>query len=224
MKKLSRSLACALGAGVLSLLAFNSFGQANHFYAKFDVGGGVAADMDLKEFFGESVGNGTIELDPGLRLGVAGGYWVTDWFAPEVELGAVMNSIKNFGGSSQVEAAITQLPLMINAKFQLPNKTIATPYAGAGAGFSTTVLTADHLQLGGTYVDGSQADAVFCWQAFAGVRFTLADNMGLSLEYRFLAADGANWQAENVFGTTTDRIAFGDAKIQTVSIAFDWRF
>jgi opacity protein-like surface antigen len=65
---------------------------------------------------------------------------------------------------------------------------------------------------------------VFCWQAFAGVRFALNENMGLSVEYRFLATDGPSWQAETAYGTTTDKIAFGDAKSQIFSIAFDWRF
>jgi outer membrane protein len=224
MKNSRRSLACAFGACVIALLAFNSLGQEGHFYAKFDMGGGIAEDMDLQQFFGENVGGGDVKLDAGLRFGMAGGYWVTDWFAPEVEIGTMMNSIDSFGGSSQVDATLTQVPFLVNAKFQLPNKSIVTPYAGAGVGFSTSILSADYMQLGNTYMDGSDADMVFCWQVFAGVRFALNETMGLSLEYRFLAADGPSWEAEYASGTSTDKISFGDAKVQTLSIAFDWRF
>jgi opacity protein-like surface antigen len=224
MNKSRRLLACALGACAISLLASNAFGQANKFYVKFDLGGSIAEDVDLEEFFGESVAGGDVELEPGFRFGIAGGFWVTDWFAPELEFGGVMNSIDRFGGSSAVDATFSQFPLMVNAKFQLPNRSIVTPYAGAGVGFSTAVLSADYMQLGNTYLDGSEADMVFCWQAFAGIRFALAEDIGLSLEYRFLAADGPSWESDYSFNTITDRIRFGESKVQSLSIAFDFRF
>jgi outer membrane protein len=224
MNKSRRSLACALGACVITLLASDAFGQANKFYFKFDVGGNIAEDVDFKEFFGENVNGGDVELDAGLRFGMAGGFWVTDWFAPELELGALINNIDRIGGSSDVDASFSQLPLMLNAKFQLPNNSIVTPYAGAGAGFSTAMLSADYIQVGNTVMDGSEADIVFCWQAFAGVRFTLAENIGLSLEYRFMAADDPSWEADYTSGTGTDRVKFGESKVQSLSIAVDFQF
>jgi outer membrane protein len=224
MNKSRRFLAGALGACVITLLASDALGQANQFYVKFDLGGNIAEDVDLKEFFGENVSGGDVELDPGLRFGVAGGFWVTDWFAPELELGAVMNNIDRIGGSSAVDATFSQLPLLMNAKFQWPNNSIVTPYAGAGVGFSTAMLSADYIQVGNTVLDGSEADIVFCWQAFAGVRFALAENMGLSLEYRYLAADDPSWEADYTSGTGSDRVRFGESKVQSLSLAFDFRF
>jgi opacity protein-like surface antigen len=86
------------------------------------------------------------------------------------------------------------------------------------------MLSADYIQVGNTVMDGSEADIVFCWQAFAGVRFTLAENIGLSLEYRFMAADDPSWEADYTSGTGTDRVKFGESKVQSLSIAVDFQF
>ena len=71
-----------------------------------------------------------------------------------------------------------------------------TPYFGGGLGVSAAVLDVDHLEINGTRIHGSDSDAVFAYQAFGGLRCRLNDKMGLSLEYRYFHADGAEWKAE----------------------------
>ena len=69
--------------------------QINRLYIKADVGGNLTPDTTLKEFFGEPLTAGSkVKFDPGVRFGIAAGYQITDWFAPEVESGFMANSIK----------------------------------------------------------------------------------------------------------------------------------
>jgi len=49
LNKSRRTLACALGACLITLLSSSGFGQANKFCFKFDAGGNIAEDVDLKE-------------------------------------------------------------------------------------------------------------------------------------------------------------------------------
>jgi opacity protein-like surface antigen len=194
------------------------------FYVKGDIGMSFVQDTELEAFFDENVDGIELEFDPGLRLGAAVGYQVTDWFSPEIEFGAMMNEIESAGPGSRVDAMFSNLPLLLNAKFQLPNKSIVTPYAALGVGMSTMVLDADYMEIGATSLDGSDADAVFTWQALAGLRFALSDNMGLSLEYRYVASDEPEWEADFAPEFASNSVRFGETETHAISISFDFRF
>ena len=71
---------------------------------------------------------------------------------------------------------------------------------------------------------GSDAAAVFAYQGFAGLRFKLNDQMGLSLEYHYFHADGAEWSAESNHGASSDKLRFAGTETHSLSVAFDWRF
>ena len=82
----SKMLACSCALLACSLPAL---GQSSRFYAKVDVGGNITQDTTLNEFFGPVAADTKVKFDPGFRAGIAGGYQLTDWFAPEVEIGFV---------------------------------------------------------------------------------------------------------------------------------------
>jgi hypothetical protein len=46
----------------------------------------------------------------------------------------------------------------------------------------------------------------------------------LCIEYRFLAADPSSFDAEDTFGTASDRLSFGRTETQSVSVAVNFRF
>jgi len=195
------------------------------FYAKADVGGNITQDADLKEFFGPVAPGTKVKFDPGFRAGLAGGYQFIDWAAAEVEVGYMENRIRSITGADRVhDAWFGNVPFLLNGKLQYPNSTPLTPYIGAGVGFSEALLSVRHIDIGGTSLHGDVNDTVFAWQAFAGLRYRLNEQMGLSLEYRYFAADAANWQADFTSGTASDTMRMGRTQTHSISVAFDFRF
>jgi len=65
---------------------------------------------------------------------------------------------------------------------------------------------------------------VFAYQAFAGLRYKLNDRMGLSVEYRYFAADEAEWRADFTSNTFSDTMRLGRIQTHALSLAFDFKF
>jgi opacity protein-like surface antigen len=199
-------------------------GQDSKFYIKGDVGGNVTQDANLDEFFGPVAPDTKVKFDAGPRLGIAGGYQFTSWFALEGEIGFLDNKVDSITGASVVhDAWFINVPFMVNGKFQWPNRSPLTPYVGAGVGFSEVILDVDQITLGGTSLHGNNSDTVFAYQAFAGLRYKINERMGLSVEYHYLAADGAEWRADT-FNTPSDTMKFGHTQTHSLSLAFDFKF
>jgi opacity protein-like surface antigen len=168
--------------------------------------------------------NSQIELNPGMRLGVRGGYGLTDWLSGEVETGFTVNSIDSITGSIESNGTLANVPLLLNARLHLPDNNRISPYLGAGFGLSSTILTGNDIQIGGTRLEGSTADVVFAYQLFAGVDFAINDQMSVGLEYRFFHADESNMSADLAVGTPTDRVKLGEIETHAVTVNFTWRF
>ena len=222
LKALSRFRAC--GAGLL-LVAAPAFGQNTGFYVKGDVGGNLTPDINLEEFFGPVASGSKVQLDPGFRAGVAGGYQVTDWLAGEAEIGLMENRINSITGATQVhDAFFANVPFLLNLKLQYPNSSKFIPYAGAGVGFSEAIFSVDQVTIGNVTLSGDDADTVFAYQAFAGLRYQLNERMGLCVEYRYFVAESPSWQTDVTFGTSSDTMKFGRSQTHALSLAFEFRF
>ena len=57
-----------------------------------------------------------------------------------------------------------------------------------------------------------------------GLRYKLNDQMGISVEYHYFAADAASWQADFTSGTAGDTMRMGHSQTHAISVAFDYRF
>ncbi|HWI58459.1 MAG TPA: porin family protein [Bacillota bacterium] len=232
-----KSMALVGTCGALALgSVVSAQSQETGFYLKGDVGGNITQDSDLKEFFGPVAPGSKVKFDPGVRVGFAGGYHFTDWFAAEAEVGVMANTIDAIQSSSGVfrlhDASFANVPFLLNAKFQYPCPCGFTPYAGAGAGVSGSLLDADQITFisngssPSVQLHGSASDAVFAYQAFAGVRYALNDRMGLSVEYRYFAAESPEWESDFVAGAPafSNRLSFGRTQTHAISLAFDYHF
>lgn len=210
---------------VLTLFAPGSAqAQTERFYFKFDAGGAITTDADLKEFLGPVAPGTKIKFNPGLRTGFGFGFQMTPWFAAEAETGFMGNWMDTVTGGTQVDASFSNVPFLINAKFQFPRFHNITPYFGGGGGGSISILDANTLTVGGTSITGSDSTAVFAYQAFGGIRFRINQQMGLSVEYRYFATTEPSWTATETFGTASDTIRFGPIATHALSLVFDWRF
>jgi opacity protein-like surface antigen len=206
--------------------------QEPRFYAKLDLGGCFTQDANLEGLLG-FVGPGSkVKFDPGFRIGLAGGYQLTDWFAAELEIAGMQNPIRPLTAPyvSVQSAALYNIPIMVNAKFQYRNRSPLTPYIGAGVGVSDDILDAGHIEVptGPDYpvpeFQGSASQFVFAWQIMAGLRYALTERMGLSLEYRYFWADSPSWKVNNNNQPIGDTIQFGQTRTQVLSLAFDLKF
>jgi len=226
MKTNPRSLALFTLSGSLAMLVSQTAqAQLDRLYVKGDVGGNLTRDTTLNEFFGQPLAsNAKITFDPGIRVGLVAGYQLTSWFAVEGETGVMANTINSITGASQVDAWYSNVPLLFNVRLQCPIWEKVKPYIGGGVGGSFPVIDANQITIGGTSMTGSQGTAVFAYQAFAGVRFKLNEQMGLALEYHYLHSDAASWNAEFSTGTASNTLEFGPTQTHSLSIAFDYHF
>jgi opacity protein-like surface antigen len=198
----------------------------NRVYCKFDGGAVWLHSTSVKDFFGAVPPDTRVDFETGPRLGVALGYHATDWCAVELETGFMNNPIKSLTGAVDPDASVFTVPMMLNATFQLPNRSRFTPYIGAGVGGNSSVLDVDHIDYFGTFFSGTASDVVFAAQAFAGFRVALNDNMGLGLEYRFIHSAGPSYEIDSgvAFNLFSDHVTFGDMNMHVASIRFDVTF
>ncbi|HEX4264545.1 MAG TPA: porin family protein [Verrucomicrobiae bacterium] len=204
-----------------------SWSPESRFYVGADAGGALTSDTRVKEFFGPVDPGTKVRLDPGVRVGFVGGYKFTDWFSLEGETGVIANNIKSITGASiEGNADLANVPFLVNARFELPHKRCpVTPYFGGGAGGSATVLSLEHhIDLNDVRLRGSDAAVVFAYQAFAGLRYAINDQMGIGVEYHYFATTGPTWDADRSSGTESDHLRFLGVQSHMISVAFDYRF
>jgi len=195
-------------------------------YVGADAGGTIPSDLNVKEFFGPVAPGTKVHLDPGFRLDFVGGFQLTDWFSVEGETGIMANRIDSITGADiNGWASVDNVPLLANVRLQLPmHKCPVTPYIGGGVGGSVSVVDfQDNINFNGASGNGSAASLVFAYQAFAGLRWALNDNMGIGVAYHYFVTDGSDWKFDT-FGTATDHMKFSGSRLHAISVAFDYHF
>ncbi|HEX5219168.1 MAG TPA: porin family protein [Verrucomicrobiae bacterium] len=217
--------AIRLTVGLLTIAVTTATAEQGKFYVGGDIGAVVTTDTEIEEWFGSTLApNSELSFDPGFRLGVRGGYGVTDWFDAEVETGFMVNNIDSATGAAETDASLTQFPLLINARFHCPAFHGVSPYFGGGLGMSTTYLWADDLVINSIELDGTTAGFAFAYQAFAGLRFAINEHMSLSLEYHYFATTGTEMDVDLAVGTFSDEMEIGDTASHTATIGFYYTF
>lgn len=204
----------------------NYYSYTPRIYVGANLGGTVTEDTSVKEFFGP-ISATKVKFDPGVHAGVVGGYQLTDWFSVEGETGVYANGINSITGASFNNGEyLENVPLLANVRFQLPmhGRCPVTPYIGGGLGGDVSIIDFEnHIDLNGVEGRGSDADMVFAYQAFAGLRYAITDHIGIGVEYHYFVTTGPTWSF-NSFDTETDHIRFGGTVTHAASIAFDFRF
>ena len=205
----------------------NYYSYTPHAYVGVSLGGTAMMDSKVNEFFGP-IGPTKVRFDPGAHVGFVGGYQLTDWFSVEGETGAYINEIDSIDGASLggIEF-VEQVPFLANVRLQLPSngKCRLTPYIGGGLGGSVSVLDfQDDINLNGVEGNGASATVVFAYQAFAGLRYAITDNIDIGLEYHYFVTTGSDWTFDNTFGTQTDHVKFAGTQTHAASVAVNFRF
>src|SRR5581483_5673678 len=196
----------------LAASTIGAFAQNPGFYAGADIGGTITDHTELKEFFGPVAPDTKVTLDPGVRIGLNGGFHVTDWLGLEGQTGIMSSQINSISGAAYIhDAWLSNVPLLAGARLELPRswrKFGLSPYIGGGVGGSVSMLSADHVVYGGTSYHGTDGGLVFAYQALAGLRYAINDRMDVGVEYHYFATDDTKWR-NTTFGTASDHLRLG---------------
>lgn len=178
----SRSSAtAALFAGLVISSVAQDEGFAHRFYFTANLGASIPADTKIKST-DAFIGSGTIGFDPGLRLDVGFGYYITDWLSTELETGILANVTHladEAGGSDGV--GFFQVPVLANLVCHIPTRSRFRPFVGVGFGG-----VANELEDYDLFSGRSDSDFGIAWQALAGCRYQLSSKVDLGVGYKYL--------------------------------------
>jgi opacity protein-like surface antigen len=134
--------------------------------------------------------NEPVNYDTGIAADAALGYAFDKYFGLDFESGYIWARLENVQGYDSHGATIANVPLLVNGTLSLPiPHTNIVPYIGGGVGGAISTFDAhgftDADETEAAY--GSESDAVFACQAFAGLRFKLGPNVSVGVGYKFFA-------------------------------------
>ena len=220
MNKNVRSL-LLVAAGSLAIAVSTQSGHSQNFYFDADMGVALADDVKLRQFVVPTPGI-DLELDPGVRLSVAGGYNFNDFVGVQLETGIIHNEIDGTTSGGNIDASIGHVPMLVDVVFRYDRpESRWVPYAGAGAGGDASLIQVDDVFApNGTLVDGEESTVVFAWQLFAGVRYKINDMMSIGAGYKFYSAEGASWDVEGTGG----EIETDSAQVHSIGVTFNMKF
>ncbi len=158
---------------------------------------GLALQQDIGV---QDTGGGKLSFDPGLRVDLSGGVHLAPSWKAEAELGFIYNAGDSVGDEPLVSQNpdYCQVPLMGNVIYTLPLRGPVSAYVGAGIGGVWGVLWHDIL--------GSEDGVAFGYQAIAGVKYALNEELDLGLSYKFLGTTEHDLGAARVDGTSSHSI------------------
>lgn len=214
MRSLLLTACCAFGL-------LPGIAHSQNFYFNADAGVALADDVKLREFLTPTRGV-KVELDPGVRVSVAGGYNVCRYFAVQAETAIIYNNIDGMSRGGNIDGSLSHVPLLLDAvlKYDRPECKLV-PFGGLGVGGDVTVMSLDNVRApSGAVVDGDGSDIVFAWQGFVGARYKFAEKMSIGAAYKFFSADGATMDVRRSRGDITT----GSAQVHSLVVDFNLSF
>jgi opacity protein-like surface antigen len=161
-------------------------------------------------------GKGHFPADTGIRGDLALGYNLTKCFAIEAEAGAIWNSGPNSDDS------FYQIPVMLNAVYQIKLCHSWKAYVGAGAGgvISMTHSVVSDAAFHTPFVL-DDSDWSPGYQAEAGIRYAFSSHLEADLGYRFLGVCEYNY----VFGKPVfETVKVNDLFTHSAQLSLTWKF
>ncbi len=142
-----------------------------------------------------------VEFDTGFLAGGVVGYSFNKVFRVEAEVSYRDNDLDEgtaLGSSAPIEGDITALAGMANVYFDFRKGKSIRPYIGGGIGAANLDLEFDSIA--GIPFSFSDSDAVFAYQAMAGVEYKITPRLSLGAEYRYFATTDPEFD-DTVSGT-----------------------
>ncbi|MGA3284117.1 MAG: outer membrane beta-barrel protein [Verrucomicrobiota bacterium] len=213
-------LALCLGAFAVRAQYYYYPPEGTGLYFRLGVGPSFFENGQLTEF-GTPVSS-TVKYRTGLAADGAFGYAFNKYVAADFEVGYVGAKIDNVPGYVSDNSYLYNVPFLANVTLSYPiPRTIVVPYIGAGVGGADVIFDTDSFGPSpNNFVTGREDDVVFAWQAFAGLRFRLAENLSLDVGYKYFATE------DPTFTYPPDNFSAGFKGVRTHSVlfTFEWKF
>lgn len=168
------------------------------------VGIPINADVTTEVFSSGNVYNDRVEYDPGVNLGLTGGYNF-GYFRLEGELAYKGSEVAEITDKADgyhyrnPDGDISVYAMMFNGFADLRNSTTVTPYFGGGIGFASLYLSdtfGTDTRGGFTTRDllyAEDVDTVFAYQVGGGLEIALNSIVSLDLSYRYFGTAKARF-------------------------------
>lgn len=158
----------------------------SNFYARLSYGLSAMPNITVTTTQGAQLIQPTSTYKLGQNADLAGGYIFNPYFRMELAGGYIYNELDenylNSGSNYTSGGHARGATALMNAYFDYQNKTIFTPYIGAGAGYIKQRMTWQ-VTNGDAYVAYPQGLAM---QGIAGFRIKLIPELFLTVDYRHL--------------------------------------
>jgi opacity protein-like surface antigen len=193
-------------------------------YAQVDAGPSFYQSGELKTFGGPA--SGSVHYRVGGMADAQVGYAFNQYVATGFEFGVNGTTIDSIPNYSLSDARFYNVPFLANVTFSYPiPHTILTPYIGGGAGGSDSVFNPGTMQSDTppnyNYVTGSEDDVVFAWEAYAGLRFQLAQNMTLGIGYKYFATGNPDFSYPP---SPNFNVGFRGVETHSITVTFNVSF
>lgn len=164
----------------------------------------LKADVTTEVFSSGSTYNDRVEYDPGINIGLTGGYNF-GYFRLEGELSYKDNEVTEITDRSDgyryrnPDGDISVYAMMFNGFADLRNSSTVTPYFGGGIGFASLYLSdtfGTDTRGGFTTRDllyAEDVDTVFAYQVGGGLEIALNSIVSLDLSYRYFGTTKARF-------------------------------
>jgi len=183
-------------------------------YFRLGAGPSIFQDGTLRQFGGPV--NTRVSYDVGVAVDGSFGYAFDKFFSVDFESGYIEAQIRNVPGFFAHGTTVANVPLLVNGTLSLPiPHTCIVPYIGGGAGGAVSIFDGHDFNDGVEFVEGEESDAVFVYQAFAGVRFRLDPNVSVGLGYKYFATANTTYSYP-----PSPNLNVGLSGVQTHSILF----
>lgn len=183
-------------------------------YLSFDVGPAWMQDTKVTQSVNPNVPVGRpLRFDLGIRTDIAAGFRFTRCLAAELELGLTFTEVQDSSGiplANEGSDVFVQVPIMGNLVYHYRNHTKWQPFVGAGVGGVENLLEQRQTWSGFGYSSSVRESAfVLGYQGFAGIRYEIAKQMILGLQYRYMATTEQDYSHKFGFkmdGVTTHAV------------------
>lgn len=161
-------------------------------YLSMDAGVALQQDVTLSDTIGDSE---NVTFDPGARLDFDFGYNFTTNWAAELEIGLIINQVKNsaFLGTDLMGVDLVELPVMMNLIYTQPLGRHFSAYVGGGLGGAFSDYS---NEFGGT----TESDTTFAFQGLAGLKYAINERWDLGVTYKFIGTTehdvGSGWDSQ----------------------------
>ncbi|MCF8479395.1 MAG: OmpA family protein [Rhodospirillum sp.] len=135
--------------------------------------------------------SGDVETNVGYAAGAAAGYAFGGGPRIELETTWRSNGVDSVGGFGS-NGDLNSVSVMANAIYDVPLGMDFYPYVGAGVGMSWVM--ADMVEPS-TGLSVNDDDIAFAYQGIAGVGYNVTENVGVTLDYRFLGTTGLQFNS-----------------------------